>query len=411
MTHPTEAPQAAPLTRHKLPGRREFIALMGLLTALVAFSIDSMMPALPAIAADLASANPNAAQLVITSFVLGMGIGTFFTGPLSDRFGRRSIILCGVVLYIVAALAATLSQNMTWLLVTRLVQGLGASGPRVVVMAVIRDLYSGRGMAQIVSFVMMVFAIIPALAPLMGAQILRVADWHAIFLAFAIFGIASTAWFLLRVPETLPLDRRRPFRFATLKAAVLEVLRHQQVRLAILTLSLVFAGLFATISSIQSIYDVWMDRADSFPAWFGLTAIVTASSSYLNARLVMRLGMRRLVKAMFTGYIAVTIGALVALNMSPGPVAQLVILLIWQQAQFFQASLGIGNLNALALEPMGHIAGTAASVISAGATTFAVLLAVPVGLAFNGTPFPLMLGCICFSGLGLTLMMRLPEDS
>ncbi|MFW2587124.1 multidrug effflux MFS transporter [Sagittula sp. SSi028] len=391
----------------RLPPRREFIALMGILTALVAFSIDAMMPALPRIAEDLASASPNAAQLVVTSFVLGMGLGTFVSGPLSDQFGRKPVIVGGVALYIAASLAAVFSESMLWLLLTRLVQGLGASGPRVVVMAVIRDLYAGRAMAQIMSFIMIVFALIPALAPLMGAQILRVADWHAIFLAFTVFGVVSSGWFILRMPETLPAERRRPLQFATLEHAVAELAAHREVRLSIAVLSLCFGGLFATISSIQPIYEQWLGRGESFPLWFGLTAIITASSSYLNARLVVRLGMRRLVKAMFIGYISTTVVVIVALAQVESPTAKLLWLLLWQQAQFFQAGLGIGNLNAIALEPMGHIAGTAASMVSAVSTVLAVVLAVPLGLAFNGTPFPLLIGGVVFASLGLLLMLRL----
>lgn len=396
--------------RHILPSRTEFVALMAMLSALVAFSIDSMMPVLPEIAADLAAENPNAAQLVITSFVLGMGLGTFFTGPLSDHFGRRAVILGGSLLYVVAALAAVGSESMTWLLVTRLVQGLGAAGPRVVVMAVVRDLYAGRGMAQITSFIMMVFAIVPALAPLMGAQIVKVFDWHAIFLAFALFGTLTTGWFLLRIPETLRPERRRPFRPALLRDALKEMLARPDVRLPILTLALCFASLFATISSIQPVYEVWAGRGESFPMWFGATAVITATSSYVNARLVVRLGMRLLVKAILIAHIAVSLVVLSVMAVASAPLALFAALLLWQQVQFFQAGLTIGNLNAIAMEPMGHIAGTAASVISASATVLAVVLAVPVGLAFNGTPLPLIIGSLLYAALALMLMIRLGAE-
>lgn len=393
-----------------LPSRTEFVALMAMLTAMVAFSIDSMMPVLPRIAAELSAGNPNAAQLVITSFVLGMGIGTFFTGPLSDQFGRRAVIIGGAMIYVAAALAAMVSQNMTWLLVTRLVQGLGAAGPRVGVMAVTRDLYAGRGMAQIVSFTMMVFSIVPALAPLMGAQIVKVFEWHAIFGSFALFGVAVSLWYIARLPETLPVARRRPFRPATIRAALIEMAALRQVRLSIVALALCFAPIFATISSIQPIYAEVLGRADSFPMWFGLTAVIAASSSFVNAKLVMRFGMRFMVRAMLIVYIALSLILLAVLASGPGPLGLFSCVLAWQQVQFYQAGLTIGNLNAIAMEPLGHIAGTAASVISALATVVAVMLAAPVGLAFDGTPFPLMLGCLGFAVVALASIVWLGSE-
>ncbi len=393
-----------------MPSRVEFIALMAMLSATIAFSIDAMMPALPYLAATFVPDNPNAAQLVITSFVLGMGLGTMLTGPLSDRFGRKPVMLLGTALYVVAALAAKLAQSLEALLVARMVQGLGAAGPRVVALAVIRDLFAGRGMAQIISFVMMVFALVPTVAPLVGALILAVANWQAIFLAFVLFGIASALWLMLRLPETLPPERRRPFRAKLLWAAVQEMFAHPMVRQAIYVQSICFAILFACISSIQPIYDVSFGRAESFPYWFGLTALLSASSGYLNARLVVRLGMRRLVSGMLLVQIlsgaALTAVILGGLQGDPLFVA----FLIWQQVQFFQAGLTLGNLNAIAMEPMGHIAGMAASVIGSCATVVGAALAVPVGLLFDGTPLPLSFSVLLFSVLGYWLMRRLQRS-
>ncbi len=410
MTSRPEAPQApaTPATPdYVMPGRLEFVTMMAMLTAMVAFSIDGMMPALPEIASDLSPDSPNAAQLVLTTFVLGLGIGTLFTGPLSDRFGRKPVIVAGVAVYVLAALASVLSDSLWWLLATRMLQGLGAAGPRVVVMAVTRDLYAGRGMAQIMSFVMIVFALVPAMAPLLGQQIIRVWEWHMIFVAAAIFGVAAATWVTIRLPETLPKSRRRPFRPRHIRAALTEMMALPDVRLPIVVLTLTFACLFSVISSIQPIYSVWLDRAETFPLWFCLTAILAASSSYVNARLVVRLGMRRLINSILYVQIVASVGMLVLLVLNPGALVLFVAFLVWQQVQFFQAGLTIGNLNAIAMSPMGHIAGTAASVISALATVASVVLAIPIGLLFNGTPVPLVGGVLIYATLGLLVMRRL----
>jgi len=403
MTQPASA-SPAPLA---LPSRVEFVALMAMLFATIAFSIDAMMPALPSFAAEFSPEAPNTAQMVITSFVLGMGIGTLFTGPLSDRFGRKPVMVGGALLYITCAVVAMVAESLFALLAARLVQGIGAAGPRVVALAVIRDLYAGRGMAQIISLVMMVFALIPAGAPLAGALIIAVSSWHMIFLAFALFGTVSMLWLMLRLPETLAPENRRPFRARLLWGALKEMFQHPVVRLTIFVQTLCFAMLFSTIASIHPIYDKGFGMADSFPYWFGLTALLSASSSYLNARLVMRIGMRRLVNAMLTVQIVAStiMTALILSGLSGTPL--FVAFFVWQVIQFFQAGLVLGNLNALAMEPMGHIAGMAASVIGSCATVGSVFLAVPVGLMFDGTALPLCASTLVFAMIGLWLMQRL----
>ena len=194
----------------------EFVAIMAMLFATIAISIDAMLPALPDIAATLTPDEPNAAQLVVTSFVFGMGVGTLFAGPLSDAFGRKRIIMLGSALYALAALACYFAPSLELLLAARIVQGIGAAAPRTVSIAMIRDLYSGRGMARIMSFVMMVFTVIPAVAPLMGQGIIALADWQAIFLAYIAFSALIMLWMGLRQPETLAVTARRPLRISTL---------------------------------------------------------------------------------------------------------------------------------------------------------------------------------------------------
>ena len=180
----------------------EFIALIAMLFATIAFSIDAMLPALPQIAAELTPADPNRAQLILTSFVLGMGLGTFLAGPISDALGRKPVIVLGAGLYMVGALLAWAAPTLETVLAARLLQGLGAAGPRVVSLAMVRDLYSGRHMARIMSFAMMIFTLVPALAPLAGQGIIALTGWRGIFLAFLVFAVVATSWLSLRQPET-----------------------------------------------------------------------------------------------------------------------------------------------------------------------------------------------------------------
>lgn len=382
----------------------EFVALIAALFATIAISIDGMLPALPEIAATLSPDAPNAAQLVVTSFVLGMGIGTLFAGPLSDAFGRKRTILIGSGFYCLAALACYFAPTLEVLLIARVLQGLGAAAPRTVAIAMVRDLFSGRDMARIMSFVMMVFTIIPAMAPLMGSGIMSLGGWHTIFLAYIAFSGLTMLWMGLRQPETLPEDRRRPLRVVTLLAALREVLGHRVILVGTVIQALTLAALFATLSSIQSIFEQQFHRSASFPLWFAFIAVMAMSGSMLNSRVVMTLGMRRVVIRTYAGVLGLSLAALTLIgsNLLPNDIS-FAVQVIWCIGLFAMMGLTMGNLNALAMEPVGHIAGMAASVISAIATVGSVLLAIPVGLAFNGTSTPLLGGVAVLSGLALLL--------
>jgi DHA1 family bicyclomycin/chloramphenicol resistance-like MFS transporter len=401
------------MTLHDTPpparmGQAEFIALIAMLFATIAFSIDAMLPALPQIAAELSPDAPNAAQLILTSFVLGMGIGTLLAGPLSDTFGRKPVILAGAALYCAAAMTAYFAPTLETVLLARMVQGLGAAGPRVVSLALVRDLYKGREMAKVVSFAMMIFTLVPAIAPFIGQGIMAVTGWRGIFVAFVAFSVLSMLWFGLRQPETL--TERRPLAAAPLLAAFREVLSHRVVVISIAVQTLAFACLFATLSATQPIFDQVYGKGDSFPLWFAVIAVVSGTSSLLNAKLVMRLGMRRMITVTLGAQVVFSLGMAAANGLGLWPDgAAFAAHLVWTIGVFFMAGLTIGNLNALGLEPVGHIAGMAASVIGAISTVLSVVLAAPVGLAFNGTALPLMLGVATFAALGFALMRVVPR--
>ncbi|KEJ88428.1 multidrug MFS transporter [Sulfitobacter donghicola DSW-25 = KCTC 12864 = JCM 14565] len=363
-------------------GRTEFVALMAMMMAAIAFSIDSILPALPTIAAELSPDAPQQAPLILSMFLLGLGVGTFFTGPLSDAYGRKPLILFASGLYILGAAVAWAAQSLEVILFARVLQGLGASGPRVVSIAIVRDRFAGRQMAQVVSIIMMIFTLVPAVAPLLGEFIIHLTGWRGIFLSFILFAVIICVWMSFRLPETLPVEDRRPMRLTLMFSAVKEMAKHQVVRLSIFVQTLIMGCLFLTLMLVQQVYDLVYARADEFPYWFFLVAILSGSAGLLNALLVVRFGMYRLVTLALAFQILFS-GAFVLFDLGAGPYG-FFFFVFWQTTIFFQAGMTLGNLNALAMEPMGHIAGMAASVIGALSTVGAVLISGPLGTMIHG---------------------------
>ncbi|MFL4471048.1 multidrug effflux MFS transporter [Tateyamaria armeniaca] len=382
--------------------KMEFIALMAMMFATIAFSIDAMMPALPDISADIAPLGVAQAALVMTFFVIGMGAGTFFTGPLSDAYGRKPVVYMGLAVYALGAILSWIAPTLETMLAARVLQGLGAAGPRVVSAAIIRDLYSGRAMASIMSLTMVVFLLVPGVAPLIGALIADAFGWRAIFAAFLAFGVLLFIWFSLRISETLPVSARRPLRVPLMLDAVRQMFANRTVRLSIFVQTLMLMMLFSVLTMVQPIFDVSFGREESFPLWFGAVAVSSGVSSLLNAAIVGRFGMRRLVtwalgaqvvvSALFVGWMLADLPYLFPL------------FIIWLWGVMFQGGLTVANLNAIAMEPMGHIAGMAASVIGAVSTVIGGALASPIGLLFDGTPIALVATVMVASALASVLM-------
>lgn len=388
-------------------GQMEFIALMAMVAATVAFSLDAMLPSLPEIGAELSPDNLNAAQLIFTSFVFGMGLGTFVTGPLSDAYGRKPVMLGGAVIYSFAAVWAYLAASLEAVLLARMVQGVGAAGPRVVALAMIRDLYSGREMAKILSFVMLVFSLVPALAPTLGFYIMSGFGWRSIFLTFLLFALATSIWLYWRQPETLAATARRPLQMAALWIATKEVFANPTTRLSILIQTLTFGMLFTLLSSTQPVFDQTFGRGDSFHLWYGGIAVFAASASIVNAYFVVRVGMRAIIRTTFSVQIGLSSVMILAAFVGDNAGWVFAVYIIWTAGTFYQGGLCIGNVNALGMEPMGHIAGLAASVMAAIATVGAVVIAVPIGLAFDGTPIPMAMGVLFCASLSLWLTLKL----
>ena len=379
----------------------EFISLMAMLVATVAISIDAMLPALPDIAIQLTAKNPNQVQLILSAFIGGMALGTLVVGPLSDSFGRKNIIYVGAVIYISFSALCMFATDLETIVIARVFQGIGAAAPRVVSQALVRDLYSGREMARITSFIMIIFSIAPAVAPLLGAGLISLFDWRAIFLIFIIFALISTIWTKIRIREPLRPEMRVPFQIKIFRAAFLEIISIGIVRVSIITLIFSYATLFTCILLVQQVFDQFFGRANSFPEWFAVIAAFSASASFLNSMLVMKLGMRRLISAALRVQIALS--AFMLLMFWTGAISGNLgfgFFVFWVFSLFFQAGLTFGNLTALAMEPLGHIAGTAASVISALATLGSVFLATIAGHFFDGTPLAMIISIALFASFG-----------
>jgi len=384
----------------------EFVILVSIMFGMIAFGTDTMLPAFPNIANDLELTNVNKAQLIISSFILGTGIGQLISGPISDTFGRKPIITIGLVVFITACVVAYFAKSLELMLVARFIQGLGVSAPRTVTLALIRDLYSGRKMAQVMSLAMAIFVLVPAVAPSIGQLLFINFGWRSIYIAFIIFAFVGLIWLNVRQPETLPISDRKKLKAVEYLKAFKFVITNFSVVKYTLTLALSFGALFGYLSSAQQIFVDTFSAGSRFPIYFAIISILAAPASFINAMLVMKLGMRFLATVGFALQIIFALCVLLILNTSIfSDQLFLLIFIIWSILAFFLKGLYIGNLNALAMEPMGAIAGMASAIIGASATMIGILIAIFIGLAFQGTATPVLLGYIVCSAAALFLML------
>ena len=396
------------MARNRKPGPAlrtpEFVALVALLMSLVALSIDAMLPALPEIGRDLGAVRRNDAQFVITAVFLGLGLGQILFGPLSDRIGRRGGILAGLAVFMTGCLVSILAPTFGVMIAGRVLQGVGVAAPRIVTIAMVRDLYEGRRMARLMSFAMSVFILVPTIAPALGQAILWLGGWRAIFgTILAIAAIAMT-WFALRQPETLPAARRRPFSPRDIGAAALEVLRTRAAIGYTLATACVFAPFIAYLSSSQQIFQDAYRTGALFPLWFGVLSLAFGCASLLNGRLVMKHGMRRLARVAAASVTLVSTVAL-ALAFAFEGLPPFWLLMAYLLAAFFCIGLLFGNLNALAMEPLGHIAGVGAAVVASLTTIIGVPLGALIGQSFDGTMYAQIAAFAVF-GAGTLAAMR-----
>ena len=385
----------------------EFVPLIALLMSLVALATDAMLPALPEIGRDLGAPRPNDVQFVITSLFLGLGLGQILFGPLSDRIGRKPAIHAGLVLFMAGCLLSILAPTFEMMIAGRILQGIGAAGPRIVTMALVRDQYEGPRMARLMSFALAVFILVPTVAPALGQGILWLGGWRSIFTTFFVIAAIAFAWFALRQPETLPAARRRPFSPRAIGRAVLEILRIRAALGYTLATGFVFAPFIAYLSSAQQIFQEAYGAGALFPVYFGVLALAIGCASLVNGRLVMRHGMRRLAKtaAMSITLISVVASALALIFNGLPPFWLFMAYLL---AVFLCTGLLFGNLNALAMEPLGHIAGVGAAVVASLSTFISVPLGAFVGHSFDGTMYALI-GAFAVFGAGTFAAVRWAE--
>ena len=384
------------------PGKTEFVIMMAALMASNALAIDAMLPALPAIGEALGVAEDNRRQLVITFYLLGFGAAQIAYGPLADRFGRRGLLIGSMLLYALFGALAAAAASFTLLLAARTMQGIAAAGTRVLVVAIVRDRFHGSAMAQIMSMVMIIFIVIPVLAPSIGQLVLAFATWRHIFVGLAGYGIMLAVWSALRIPETLASEARRPLSVASITSAAAETLTTRASIGNTVAATLTFGALFAFIGSIQQIvFDVF-ERPGLLGLAFALIAAPMAGSSWLNSRLVMQVGSRRL---LLTALALFTLSTLLHLAVALAVGETLWSFILLQALTMACFGLIGANAGALAMAPLGHIAGTASSVQGLITTVGGALIGFVVGQQFNGTTVPVVAGFALCGTLALVVAL------
>ena len=385
----------------------EFVPLIALLMSLVALAIDAMLPALPAIGRDLEAPRPNDVQFVITSLFLGLGLGQMLFGPLSDRIGRKPAIHLGLALFMFGCLVSVFASTFEAMIAGRVLQGIGVAGPRIVTVALVRDQYEGPRMARLMSFAMAVFILVPTIAPALGQGILWLGGWRAIFGTFFTAAAIAFAWFALRQPETLPAERRRPLSPSAIGWGVIEVLRIRAALGYTLATGFVFAPFVAYLSSAQQIFQDAYGTGALFPVYFGVLALAIGGASLVNGRLVMKHGMRRLSKSAAVSIALISLAAWAG-AFAFGGLPPLWLFMAYLLAVFLCIGLLFGNLNALAMEPLGHVAGVGAAVVASLSTFISVPLGALVGQSFDGTMYA-QIGSFAVFGAGTFVAMRWAE--
>ncbi|WP_421790706.1 multidrug effflux MFS transporter [Hyphobacterium sp.] len=367
----------------------ELVFLLVMSTGIVALSIDMMLPALPQIATDLELAEENHRQYVVTAFLVGFGFAQLIYGPLSDAWGRKPVILGALILYIAATAICSLAWSFESLLAGRFLQGMTIAAARVVGTAVARDLTSGRRMAQVVSVAMMVFMAVPVIAPSLGQLMLFIVPWRGIFWFLLIAAGALALWLAYKLPETLPEEYRRELNFGQSMALFRDTLRHRQLVGYMLSGAFFFGGLYGMLGSSEQLLAEHFQLGTSWTIAFAIMAGCMAITNFVNSRLVIRYGQRRLSQGALIGFFTISAGhtALILIGLD-----NLYLFLTLLTMAMMLMGLIAANFNALAMEPVGHIAGTASAVYGFGTGVIGAAIGATIGQLYNDTTLPLIAG-------------------
>ena len=385
--------------------RREFVAFVAAVMAVNALGVDLMLPALADMGRDLSIATANHRQWIITAYMLGFGTGQLVYGPLADRYGRKPILVVTLAGFVAASIFAAGSVTFAALLGARVLQGLMSASTRVLAVAIVRDGQSGRAMARTLSLAQMIFFLVPILAPSLGQLLLGIGPWRFIFYALAGFAAFVLAWAMFRLTETLPAARRTPLSLASLKEGYRLTLTDRYSLGYALAASLTFGAIIAFVSSSQQIFVDEFHAGDRFTWLFALCAFSMACASFLNSRMVERLGTRLISQSALIGLIALSLAHLAVIGSGTES--------LWTYMAFQALSMTcIGlcgsNFGAMAMEPVGHIAGTASSIQGFISSIGAVLVGSWIGQSYNGTTYPLAIGYLCI-GLAVLVIVYVVE--
>ena len=379
-------------------GFKEFVALMAMMIALTALSIDAMLPALTNIGTDLGVTAPNDNQLIISILFLGLAIGQLFYGPLSDNIGRKPAVYFGLLIFGIGCIISMFSKDLTTMLVGRCLQGIGLSGPRVVTIAIIRDLYKGERMAQVMSFVLAVFIAVPAIAPAVGQGVLYIADWRMIFVVLLTLGTIAFIWFYLRQEETLTKENRMKFSFANLRKKLKEIITIRSTIAYTLAAGFISSAFVGFLNSSQQVFQIQFGLGERFPIYFAAIALSVGLASFVNGKLVMRYGMQKMVRSAALSIVVISIifyGLINTMIVTPS----LTFFMMYLLSTVFFVGILFGNLNSMAMEPLGHMAGIGAAIVGSVSTFISVPFGTYIGMQYNGTVEPMVMGFLVFGSL------------
>ena len=380
----------------------DYVILIAFTIATVALATDVMLPALGIMGQAFDLANINDTQYVVSVFFIGFALGQLFVGPLSDSTGRRPVVLGGYGVFLLGCVISIFASTWAMMLVGRFLQGLGAAAPRIVTTAMVRDDYKGRMMAKIMSVVMAVFIIIPALAPSLGQVLIYFGGWRMAYWGLVMVALPTALWFMVRMPETLPKARRLPFSFVTIAKGLGVIVKTRVTMGYTLAGGLIFGLFLGYLSTAQQIFQTSFEKGDYFALYFGMAALSIGSASFLNSRMVMMLGMRRLNHIAVTGFTLWSSGFLTIMIMAWGGVPPFLAFMIWLLVAFFSIGIMFGNVMALAMEPLGDFAGLGSAFVGALSTLVSLPLGWVISDAYDGTVYPLVIG---FASLGFTALM------